>query len=109
MPFPPQRDHTIPRAAAAALTRRFRESAGPGAQLATMFPRDVYERILAQPGCAGVRAYEARGEKGERQTVLVGVDGDGNDMMEGVLAEFAFPCPPYCGGGGGGGGEGLAG
>lgn len=107
MPFPPPRDHKISRADAAALTRRHRESAGKGAQLATMFPRDVYERILAQPGCAGIRAYEGRGEKSERQTILVGVDGEGNDMMDGFLAEFGLPCPPYCGGGGGG--EGLAG
>lgn len=108
MPFPPKRDHTIPRAAAAALTRRYRESAGKEAQLAVLFPRDVYERILAQPGCAGIRAYRGRGEKGEEQTILVGVDADGNDMTSGVLAEFGIPCPPYCGGGGGGG-EGLAG
>lgn len=108
MPFPPKRDHTIPRAAAAALTRRYRETAGEGAQLATMFPRDVYERILAQPGCAGIRAYEGRSEQGERQTVLVGVDKDGKDMLNGVLAEFTLPCPPYCGGGEGGGDE-LAG
>jgi hypothetical protein len=101
MPFPPRRDHDIPAAAAAALTRRYRDTAGKDAQLATMFPREVYERILAQPGCAGIRAYEARDEGGKRQTVLVGVDADGNDMTAGVLAEFAFPCPPYCGGGGG--------
>ncbi|CAN5191012.1 hypothetical protein BH23GEM2_BH23GEM2_23100 [soil metagenome] len=108
MPFPPKRDHNISRADAVALTRRHRESAGKGAQLATLFPRDVYERILAQPGCAGIRAYEGRDEKGERQTILVGVDAEGNDMTGGVLAEFTLPCPPYCGGGGGDG-EGLAG
>ena len=109
MPFPPKRDHTIPRAAAAALTRRYRESAGEGAQLATMFPRDVYERILGQPGCAGIRAYHGRGEKGESHTVLVGVDADGNDLMDAFLAEYGLTCPPYCGGGGGDGGDSLTG
>lgn len=107
MPFPPRQDHDITRAAAAASTRRHRDGAGQGAHLATLFPREVYERILAQPGCAGIRAYEGRDEKGNRQTILVGVDADGNDMTGGVLAEFGLPCPPYCGGGGGG--EGLAG
>lgn len=99
MPFPPPRDHSISREAATTLMRRHKEAAGSGGQLAVMFPRDVYERILAQPGCAGIRAYEGRDEGGTRQTVLVGVDKDGNDMIGGVLADLSFPCPPYCGGG----------
>lgn len=98
MSFPPKRDHKIPLQAAAGLTRRYRQSAGKGAQLATMFPREVYEALLAQPGCAGVRAYAAMGEDGAQQTVLVGVDSDGNDIVSGELFEFSFPCPPYCSG-----------
>lgn len=108
MPLPPRRDHNISREAATELTRRYREAAGKEAQLAVFFPRDVYDRILAQPGCEGIRAYHGRGEDGEPQTILVGVDSDGNDMTGGVLAELSLPCPPYCGGGGGEGG-GLAG
>ena len=106
MPFPPQRDHAISRADAAALTRRYREAAGNDAQRAVLFPRDVYERILAQPGCQGIRAYNGRGEKGEQHTVLVGVDADGNDMTSGVLSQYGIPCPPYCGGPQGPGGLG---
>ena len=109
MPFPPPRVHSISRAAAAAMTRRYRAAPDKGPQLAFMFPRDVYERLLAQPGCAGIRAYEALDEKGERQAVLVGVDKNGDDMMDGMLFDLSFPCPPYCGGGGGDGGDGLAG
>lgn len=102
MAFPPKRDHKIARAAAEALMRRFRERAPKGAKLASMFPRDVFEALLAQPGCAGIRAYYGRTEGGEEQTVLVSVDGDGNDMMDAQLFDLDFPCPPYCGGGGGG-------
>lgn len=109
MPFPPPRVHAITRAAAAVMTRRHRDAGGTGTHLGFMFPRDVYERLLAQPGCAGIRAYAALDEKGERQTVLVGVDKKGDDMMDGLLFDLSFPCPPYCGGGGGGGGDGLAG
>lgn len=98
MPFPPKREHKISLDAAAALTRRYRERAGAGAQLGSMFPRAVFEALLAQPGCAGIRAYTGTAEDDSQQTVLVGIDGDGNDITSGALFEFSFPCPPYCGG-----------
>lgn len=99
MPFPPPRDHSITPQAAEALMRRYRQSASPGAHLGFMFPREVFERILAQSGCAGIRAYEGRSKENGRETILVGVDENGDDMMTGVLADTSFPCPPYCGGG----------
>ena len=100
MAFPPKRDHTIPLAAAEALTRRYREHAGAGAQRATMFPRDVFEALLAQPGCAGIRIYNGQAEDRTAASVLVGVNAEGNDMTSGALFEWGLPCPPYCGGGG---------
>ena len=98
--MPPQRDHRIPLAAAAALTRRFREQ-DPKAERAGMFPREVYDRILAQKGCAGIRIYYGRDENGKMALVLVGIDANGNDMTAGELDEFQFPCPPFCTDGGG--------
>lgn len=97
MPFPPKRDHRIPLQAAAALTRRYRQTAGPGAQLGCMFPRDVFEVLLAQEGCAGIRMYYGETEGGTREMVLVGVDADGNDMTSASLFDLSLPCPPYCG------------
>lgn len=99
MPMPPQRDHRIALDAAAALTRRFRDQ-NPGAVRAGMFPRDVFDRILAQKGCAGIRMYYGRDDKGEQALVLVGVDANGNDMTTGELDDFQFPCPPFCDDGG---------
>jgi hypothetical protein len=101
MPMPPQRDHKIPLAAAAAMTRRHREERGArnadeGAR-GGMFPREPVEQLLAQKGCAGVRFYYARDEKGIPTLVLVGVDQDGNDMVKGSILEWNFPCPPVCG------------
>ena len=95
MPMPPSRDHRIPLQAAAALTRRYRD-ADPGAQRAGMFPRDVFEQLLAQDGCSGIRIYYGREADKKSALVLVGVDAEGNDMTAGELAEFQFPCPPYC-------------
>jgi hypothetical protein len=96
MALPSSRDHDISLKTAAEFTRRYRERAGAGAYHAGMFPRAVYEKILAQAGCAGIRAYRGLHEDGSPATVLVGVDKDGNDMTTGVLAEEDFPCPPYC-------------
>lgn len=99
MAFPPKREHKISLDAGAALTRRYRERAGAGAQLATMFPREVFDALLAQPGCVGIRAYTGTADDDSQQTVLVGVDGQGNDMTSAALFDYSLPCPPYCGGG----------
>ena len=98
MPFPPKREHAISLEDAAELTRRYRESAAAGAHWAYMFPREVYEQLLAQPGCMGIRAYAGIAENGARKQVLVGVDSEGSDMTV-MVFDFGFPCPPYCGGG----------
>jgi hypothetical protein len=95
MPMPPSRDHRIPLEAAAALTRRFRKTE-PAAIRAGMFPRAVFEKLLAQAGCAGIRIYNGREVDGKSTLVLVGVDADGDDMTTGELAQFWFPCPPFC-------------
>jgi hypothetical protein len=95
MPMPPPRDHRITLDAAATLTRRFRQG-DPNAPRAGLFPRDVFERILAQPGCQGIRIYYGRDANGQPSLVLVGVNADGNDMTAGEIDEFHFPCPPYC-------------
>jgi hypothetical protein len=62
------------------------------------FGRSIFDKILAQPGCIGVRYYYAQKDDGTPTLVLVGVDGSGNDITVGILGEEAFPCPPYCGG-----------
>ncbi|MEX1185589.1 MAG: hypothetical protein WEA80_03285 [Gemmatimonadaceae bacterium] len=99
MAFPPERNHKVSLEAAAVLTRGFREVAPHGSPLASLFPRDVFERLLAQPRCAGIRIYYGRNDRREHELLLVGVDGTGDDMTAGELFDFALPCPPYCGGG----------
>ncbi|MDQ3516737.1 MAG: hypothetical protein M3403_08215 [Gemmatimonadota bacterium] len=100
MPFPPKRDHRITLEAARESARRYRESAGPDAQRGGMFPREVFEALLAPDGCAGIRLYYGESENGERELIAFSVDSDGNDMTSAQVFEYAFPCPPYCGGGG---------
>jgi hypothetical protein len=98
MPFEP-RDHRISLEAAAAQTRRYRESAGPNVTKGGAFRREAFEEILKQPGCTGIRFYYGVNDKGEPGLVLVGVGTDDNDMVNGALMDIIFPCPPLCGDG----------
>ena len=61
------------------------------------FGRSVFDKILAQSGCIGVRYYYAQGDDGTPTLVVVGVDRGGNDITGGSIAEHSLPCPPYCG------------
>jgi len=61
------------------------------------FSRDIFDQILAQPGCSGIRYYYAKKDDGTPTIVLVGVDGGGNDMTAGILGDENIPCPPVCG------------
>ncbi len=44
--------------------------------------RNVIDQILAQPGCVGMRFYNAYNEKGEKTLVYVGVDATGKDIVK---------------------------
>lgn len=98
MAFPPERNHKVSLEAAAALTKGFRDVAPAGAPRASLFPREVFERLLAQPQCAGIRIYYGRNDRREHELLLVGVNEVGDDMTTGELFDFGIPCPPYCGG-----------
>ncbi len=92
----PARDHRIPLAAAAALTRRYRDGVGKGAQKACAFPAEPVRDLLAQPGCVALRIYYGKQEGGAETLVLVGLDANDKEITGGVLLEFGFPCPPFC-------------
>jgi hypothetical protein len=65
---------------------------------AALFSHKAFERILAQPGCKGIRIYLARHPQGKPTFVLVGVDAHGHDLKgEHVeCSENTLPCPPFC-------------
>lgn len=58
--------------------------------------RNIFEKILEQEGCVGIRIYNAKMDNGSLTYVIVGVDGNGNDIISGVLGEEIGPCPPLC-------------
>lgn len=77
------------------MTAEFRK-AHPNATKAVYYNADVYEDILAQTGCEGIRIYNAINEDGDLTNVLVGVDKDGNDMTTGKVYDFGRRCPNSC-------------
>ncbi len=60
------------------------------------FGRGIFDKMLSQSGCVGIRYYYAATDSGVPTIVLVGVDTTGNDMVNGTLAEMTYPCPPFC-------------
>ena len=101
MPPLEPRDHSVSLTEAAAHTRRHRQATGKAreADHAGAFHADQVMALLKQKGCTALRIYHGRTEQGRRSLVLVGVDGQGNDMTAGTLLEVCFPCPPFCGDG----------
>ena len=47
-----------------------------------MVGREIIEQILAQPGCAGLKFYNAYNEAGEKTLVYVGVDQNGKGLVK---------------------------
>jgi len=91
-PVPP-RNHKITLEQARALVRagaRGRTSRGGH------FPREVFEAILAQPNCAGIRFYYGTNTDGSPAIVLVGIDATNADITDGEIDDTHFPCPPFC-------------
>lgn len=96
MPLPDKRDHRITLAEASDLTKRFRKEHAKEDH-GGFFHREAFETLLQQPGCAGIRIYRGKAEKGSHHFVMVGVDEEGADMLkEGHVMERCQPCPPYC-------------
>jgi|SRR5690242_92237 len=66
---------------ATAKTTAFRNKY-PGEIKANFYGRDIIERILHQPGCMGIRIYNAINPlTGNLDVVLVGADADQNDIL----------------------------
>ena len=60
------------------------------------FKRADVAKLLSQANCAYLRIYYGRNADGTPALVLVGVDGNRNDMTEGVVLDTHYPCPPWC-------------
>lgn len=85
----------------------------PDDVLASFTGRNIIESLLAQPGCTGIRMFNAINDLGVKQLVLVAADKDGNNILsyttigdngemikqKGIVADRNTICPPSCGSG----------
>ncbi|HRK55591.1 MAG TPA: hypothetical protein PK185_16870 [Cyclobacteriaceae bacterium] len=77
----------------------------PDEKIACFYGSAIFNQILAQPGCIGIRIYFAYDDNDAQQKVLVGVDAVGNNIWDlnatepgegGLVADYGTWCPPYC-------------
>ncbi len=78
------------------MTSAFR-TANPTAIKAEYFGQKIIKLILDQEECVGIRVYNGLDASGAQSNVIVGVDVDGNDIVNGVLGDRSIKSPPYGG------------
>lgn len=86
---------------ASSWTKNYRDKAAPDKEDGQLikchfFGREILQQILDQEGCMGIRMYHAYNQEGQRQLVLVGANAEGEDMVEGTIADRSKICPPDC-------------
>jgi hypothetical protein len=84
---------------ASTMTASYRQS-NPGAIQGFLFDSSLIQQIMSQAGTVGVRFYlgmNAVSGSNQLNLIMVGVDANGNDQTNGLLAERATVCPPRCG------------
>jgi hypothetical protein len=81
---------------AASWTTNFRNSIQPGETIAHFIGKNKLQEILEQENCVGVRIYYGLDEHGAKNLVFVGADENENDLVDGVILDFAKKCPPSC-------------
>ena len=60
------------------------------------FWREIFDKILEQPGCVGIRIYYAKMDDGSPTFVIIGVDEQEKEITAGIIGQVVKPCPPYC-------------
>jgi hypothetical protein len=90
--------HSISLKDAAALTKRYRDQFSVETPYikGEYFGKTALLSLLSQTGCVGTRIYYGLKADDTQCLVLVGVDGDGNDMTTGDIMEYVLPCPAHC-------------
>lgn len=80
---------------ASTMTSDYR-AANPNEILGHFMGKDMLNSILSQTGCVGIRSYYALDANGKKELVIVGVDANQNDLVNGIIADRHYPCPNAC-------------
>ena len=94
--FTGKEDHSISLEDASKMTRNFQLQAAPNQIIGGFFGKDAVLAIISQKEAVGLRYYYGLDDEGTPHIILIGVNADGNDMTDGLLAERALMCPPSC-------------
>ena len=89
-------NHSIDLREAKKLTKNYRTSVSTDTIIAGAFRKEALLSVLNQADCVAIRMYFARTDDGKNDIVIVGMDSEGKDMVNGELLERIWPCPPYC-------------
>jgi hypothetical protein len=77
------------------MTATFRKNY-PSETTGVIYSDNVFTDILSQSGCVGIRIYNGMDDNGNLTNVLVGVDDNGDDLVEGKIYEYGNRCLPIC-------------
>lgn len=58
------------------------QEANPSDVHSYLIGREIIDQILAQPGCVGIKFFNAYNENGEKTLVYVGVDKNANNLIQ---------------------------
>lgn len=79
---------------------RQKESISTGDVIAYLIPSVDVKEISAENGWANFRTYNAINEEGEFKLLIVGVDENGNDLVDYNAGDYVYdmttPCPSVC-------------
>jgi hypothetical protein len=92
----PDQPHEIPLADACAMTSRYRNSGQFNNYFGGFFGSTAIREILDQDSCVGIRYYYGLNDQENPVLILVGVDAENKDLVEGKIAEMSLPCPELC-------------
>ncbi len=96
MSFTGNEEHSISYDEASKLAQEYQSQQTTEYVKGHFFGRESILKILDQENCVGIRFYHGL-DNGKDVLVLVGVDSEENDLINGEIMEKGYPCPPYCG------------
>jgi len=68
----------------------------PNETKAAFYSSNVFNDLMSQEGCVGIRIYNAVDNEGFLTNILVGVNENGDDLVNGKIYNKAGLCPKYC-------------
>lgn len=63
---------------------------------AASYHREIFDKILRDERCVGVRFYPGIDERGCITILFCGFDRKGNNILAGTIGDFPYRCPPFC-------------